>query len=40
LILAQAQRAIASVGLSKTKAFWLLSIVTSVGLGLGRIASI
>lgn len=39
LTLAQAQT-IASVALSKTKAFWLLSIVTSVGLGLGRIASI
>lgn len=39
LTLAQAQT-IASVALSKTKAFWLLFIVTSVGLGLGRIVSI
>ena len=40
LTLAQAQRAIASVGLSKTKAFWLLFIITLVGLGLGRIVAI
>lgn len=37
LTLAKAQRAVKSVGLSKTQGFWLLAIVTWVGLGLGRI---
>ena len=39
LTLAQAQKAIASVGLSKMKAFWLLATITSVGLGIGRLSA-
>ena len=36
LTLAQAQKVIASIGLSKPQAFWLLVIIAWVGLGVGK----
>lgn len=40
LTLAQAQKFIASIGLSKPQVFWLLVIIAQVGLGLGRMVDI
>lgn len=37
LTLAKAETAMKSIGLGKTQAFWVLMIITWVGLGLGRI---